>query len=165
MLLVTVAVDFSVELHQAVESGLIGRNAAVQVFALKVDVIGPAVYIVISPSSYGAAVDPGGDIREGYLSAAVMDISLDISEVQGRNMELLHGHCPVCFHAGQGSASLGSEGHFIVNVIAQAQGGGVYAVGSKINEGRKSFFLEIDFTGELHAVTDGGSAEGAGGEA
>lgn len=60
--LVTVAVDFSIQFYQTVESGLIGRNAAVQVFALKVDVIGPAVYIVISPGGYGAAVDPGGYI-------------------------------------------------------------------------------------------------------
>lgn len=62
MFLVTVAVDFSVQLHQAVEFRLPGRDAAVQVFALEVDVIGPAVYIVISPGGYGAAVDPGGDI-------------------------------------------------------------------------------------------------------
>ncbi len=163
--LVSVAVDFAVQGDEAVEFGFVGGNAAVQVFSVEVDVIGPAVQVVVSFCVHGAAVDSGFDAGEGHEAFVIMDFPFHVHKVQGRDVEFLHGNVPVGLNVGEGAVSGGGEGHFVVNVIAQAQGGGIHAFGGKFDHGGEVLFFEIDFRVKFHAVAYGGAAEGAGGEA
>ena len=159
MLHVAVAVDFAVQGDEAVEFRLLRGDAAVQVFPVEVDVIGPAVNVVVAVGGDGAAVDPGVHVGKGHFSVVVVDVPFHVVEVQGRHVEFRYGDGAVSDGMGQGPAAGGGEGHLIVDAIAKAHGGRIYPHGGDGDGGGKFFFFEIDFTVRFHPIPHHGAAE------